>query len=468
MKIDLNIDRNVATISSKDNVMVPIWRLTLFFVSLLLIAVAMINAIGEPSLNKNWPLYVTVCFTFWFSLYLLTTYKYFNSVYLFTTAYIICLFVFHLGHSFAHGLGWFEVKNLVTGNMAAFFERAGWYCLIALGAMGIGLSLSLKGGKTNIKNYDDIKNIWEKTQQNAFSIGIALFIASILSLIILAYSVGNILAFSRVEIFRGLGDTRGFGFFLNVIPSSAILLIIGANTYKKKTFAYINAIVVLLTLLFLGYRSSALFAAMAGAVVWVPVGRRIPIFILGCAIIFVFIAIPTVRYLRASGPYKDISATKVIEAFRQSKVEDSINEIGGTSSIVAYVLKWVPNDDPYRYGQSYLLAFIDSIPNLGLSPEASSRPEVRRQGFIDIVALRKLRPAEWYTFKTNKRMFETGGGTGFSTIAEPYLNFGFPGLVLYFFALGLLFRTRTGRTEESSQNSHFCSCHVLASSENRA
>jgi oligosaccharide repeat unit polymerase len=121
-----------------------------------------------------------------------------------------------------------------------------------------------------------------------------------------------------------------------------------------------------------------------------------------------------------------------------SEVKDVFSEIGGVSGIVAYVIKWVPAEDPYRYGQSYLLALANAIPNVGVNPEQSKRSEFRKKIVVEKKMLRKMSPSDWFTYRINKWMFNRGGGSGFSAIAEAYLNFGLPGVIFFFGILGFL------------------------------
>jgi hypothetical protein len=52
------------------------------------------------------------------------------------------------------------------------------------------------------------------------------------------------------------------------------------------------------------------------------------------------------------------------------------------------------------------------------------------------IALDDLPPNHWLTAQAEPEMFRRHGGLGFSAVAEPYMNFGAPGVVLYFAGLG--------------------------------
>jgi hypothetical protein len=81
----------------------------------------------------------------------------------------------------------------------------------------------------------------------------------------------------------------------------------------------------------------------------------------------------------------------------------------------------------YRYGRTYWLAFKGIVPNLALRWEAPS-----------IESIDELPPSHWLTALVEPWTFKNYGGIGFSAIAEPYMNFGLIGVVLYFLILGFL------------------------------
>ena len=78
----------------------------------------------------------------------------------------------------------------------------------------------------------------------------------------------------------------------------------------------------------------------------------------------------------------------------------------------------------FRRGKTYLLGIEGIVPNLALRWEASSKePED------------ELPPSHWITAMVDPWTYKNYGGMGFSAIAEPYMNFGVPGVVLYFIVL---------------------------------
>lgn len=79
------------------------------------------------------------------------------------------------------------------------------------------------------------------------------------------------------------------------------------------------------------------------------------------------------------------------------------------------------SDADYKYGSSYLEAFVSLIPK-------------------NIVADRPEYLSEWYARRFHRDTFESGGGFGFSLIAESYINFGAFGMVIIGWLLGYILK----------------------------
>jgi len=179
-----------------------------------------------------------------------------------------------------------------------------------------------------------------------------------------------------------------------------------------------------------------LFPLLVGVTVWVKMGRKLRTMVAVGGLTFILIAIPSVRYLRALGAYESLTAADITKSIERAHVSDVFVELGATSGIVAYVMKWVPAEEAYRYGRTYVKAIANSIPNFGFSKGVSDRSEIKgtHASRNDLLS---LSASDWFIYRYNAWMFRTGGGSGFSAVAEPYLNFGVPGVVVVFFFIGL-------------------------------
>lgn len=408
----------------------------LIFFSALLIIFSLWKLLDSRTVTREWPIYIVSLVFVWLCVYIAVTYTHFKTLYLFTSAYIISLLIFHLGHVVLHSFGWENIIYYKTGSMAIWYERAGWCTLLAVASLGLGVGLTLRSRvKTTSKSSDEDK----KNLSAAYWIGIGLLAASFVSLVITFATVGNILQFTRTEIFGGAAtDIRGFGFFILVMPSAIILMVVGAVKKNEKWIAYSLAVFAAIALLLLGYRSSALFSGLIGAILWVKVGKRIPVVVAVSMILFVLVVIPTVRYLRDLGTFQDVTQAKVVESYKSTGMKEAVQEVGGVNGIIANVLQWVPENEPFWYGQSYKWALTKIFPNLGFSQSASGRNKSSTIQTVKNKEILNSNPAVWYIYNTNRWKFDHGLGSGFSTIAEPYLNFGYPGIVFYFTLLGFL------------------------------
>jgi hypothetical protein len=83
-----------------------------------------------------------------------------------------------------------------------------------------------------------------------------------------------------------------------------------------------------------------------------------------------------------------------------------------------------------------VIALRESIPNVTTTMETGLREQAYREQLLDPSSIFDLPPSDWLTFLVNPAAFRMGHGTGFSAIAEPYVNFGFVGVLLYFVLIG--------------------------------
>lgn len=93
---------------------------------------------------------------------------------------------------------------------------------------------------------------------------------------------------------------------------------------------------------------------------------------------------------------------------------DAIAEMGGSMFCLIKTMDLVPSKDSYRYGRSYAFAFTTLIPNLGFWDIHPAKKESNLSG--------------WLTSALGLSY-----GTGFSMCAEAYANFGYFGIMVFFF-----------------------------------
>jgi len=386
--------------------------------------------------DRYWPNYIAIIMFFWIVIYSIYSTKLFKTLFTFSNGFILALLVFHISHIMLHFFGIYDFsRTFYSKDMGVWFYKSSWMIVISLACYGIGLSVACIGNKP--KTFDCIllkKNSF-LGQSVCWWYGVGLFVFSLIMLIWVFLTVGNIFSYSRRDIFGGVGDTRGFGLFLMFFPSSLVLLVIGARNTVQKVYSRLLAIMGLLFILFLGYRSVALFPMLIGVIIWVKLGRKLNKKFIAILLSFLIVAIPAVKIIRQIGAYNTITLSDISESAKDSSADEIFLELGAISGIIAYTMKWVPKDESFRYGKTYYLALKNSIPNIGFNIRESNRKLAsnRNNGkyFLD-----NLSASDWFVFKYSKWMYNTGGGSGYSIIAEPYLNFGILGVILFFVLLG--------------------------------
>lgn len=423
--------------------------------SLALTVIAAVSLVTSTASSTHWPETIALLTTGWGLIYLITTRRAARTFYLISSAFLLVLLLFHLSHIFVHALGVLQFKPFLSGEMKIWYIRGGWCILMAVGSYGIGVALGLLRGGYRFR--PAAPDAIARNYELVYWCGLGLMAASLVAILHLILTVGNIFAHSRAEIFGGVGDTRGFGFALYVLPSGLLLLAVGAQTTQRKLYVLVLSAVLSLFILFLGYRSSVMFPALVGLILWRKSGKRIPILVLVSALVFALLVIPVIKHLRQMGAYNQIDVAAVTSSFEQSEgVGDVFVELGAIAGLVSNVLMWVPSESEFRWGHSYARAFWESVPNLGWSISKSSRDLEPVDG-SKALAVEALRPPEWYIYKYNRWMFENGGGGGFSAVAEAYFNFGYPGVVIIFVLFGyLLVRIDVSRVALSPALMVFC------------
>jgi oligosaccharide repeat unit polymerase len=161
--------------------------------------------------------------------------------------------------------------------------------------------------------------------------------------------------------------------------------------------------------------------------------RRAPVAITLCAAVFGLMVLPMLKEFR---DWRSIEYT--LQTSPLHLLASAFAEMGSSALPLAYTLDLIPSIGHYRLGVSYLAAFIDLVPNFGLTPGKSF-------GIASI----DTSGSAWITSILTPDWFANGGGLGYSMDAEWYFNFGMPAVFLGMMFLGWL----TGRIRNASSNS---------------
>lgn len=387
---------------------------------------------SETTRNNYWPtIHAAISITWLISLIKFSKSS-FSSGLTFSTGFVFCLSIFHLSFIFLDAFSIYDFTTFFSSKTGTKYRVASSAVLLSLASFGIGIFVKTpnKTFTPPIPSNTELKKLF-------FASGIMLLFFAIIGFIMTLATVGNIFAYSRQDLFKGIGDTRGFGLFLMTFPSALVLLFVGARTTFIKMLTYPLVTFGALFLLFLGYRSNLFFPATVGACLWLKTGRKIPKSIFIGLVISALVIIPTVKYLRTAHQYSQISYEDIDRSLEKSETSETFLELGAILGLLTNVMDWIPEKYPYKYGLTYLKSLKTAIPNIGFGLTQNKRDMVK--GMSNLEVYDALQPSDWYIYNYNKWMFNNGGGSGFSMIAEAYMNFGSFGFFLIFFLIGIMF-----------------------------
>lgn len=235
--------------------------------------------------------------------------------------------------------------------------------------------------------------------------------------------------FTSLEM--GYGSTYGIGrigvdninalvaaFF---IPSIICLFISHKDNRLIRSIILVFMFLLVFVILLIGRRSYAVILLCLLIVLYNFFVKRFSRKMLFLGTICVFFFLQVLAYVadtRAHGR----SFSDNVEVSDNAAV-DAVAEMGLTQMCLIKSMEHVPDKEPYRYGKSFFYSFTTLIPNLGFWAIHPARREANM--------------SEWLTNK-----LEVNFGTGFSMCAEAWINFGYFGILLFFFwgvVLGRLF-----------------------------
>jgi|GEM_PF-2545447 len=385
-------------------------------------------------LGSSWMTVQAVLMSLFFAGVLFFSHQQTKTFYLLSSSYLLTFSVFHVSFTYLHALGVVNLEGLASSERGAWYELGGWYIFLAMTCFGLGTVLGRK-----IRPEAPLSQERQALcLADVYWVGLGLLLASALLFGSTLLQVGSIFKYSRAELFKGVGDTRGFGVFLMIFPTAALLLVLGAQTRAQYVLGFATALIGAIFIMFLGYRFNALAPILVGAILWTMIGRRIHPVLLLIGALCLLVVIPAVSYFRALGSYDQLTAEDFSKSLEKTTASDTFLELGSTGGIVAAIVHWIPEEAPYQYGKTYLFALESMLPNLSSELSKSQRiqdPDSKTaEELIDAMG-----PADWYIYRVNRWMYKNGGGGGFSAVAEAYMNLGFFGVVIVFMFVGYVF-----------------------------
>ncbi|MCB9385079.1 MAG: O-antigen polysaccharide polymerase Wzy [Bryobacterales bacterium] len=215
-------------------------------------------------------------------------------------------------------------------------------------------------------------------------------------------------------------DPRLFISSLQVSPMGFYLAMAAAPVRRMRWVAFLG-LLWCVAVFALGYRGFALTPAATMLAVMHKRGFHLPRSLGLAALVVVLFAIPAARALR-DNPLGERSLGDIaIETHPLAGIE----EVGGSLRPLVHTLELMQNE-PLRWGYTYWQAFEMILPNLALRWQADTYAPVE-----------KLPASLWMARLATPWHYYHGGGLGFSAVAEPYMNFGVPGVIGYFALLAV-------------------------------
>lgn len=212
-------------------------------------------------------------------------------------------------------------------------------------------------------------------------------------------------------------DVRLFGFGLMLFPIGLLVAAVGAT--PRQMYALGVMVTAVLGPLFLvGFRGPTILQAASLLAVWARKDRRVAgrlsIAVMAVAIVLV----PAVRATRDAGG-------SVAGGLSSADPVSVLLETGGSLYPLVVTAERLEDagEEPWM-GRSYAMAAGRMVPNVATRFETTGQ--------------RVLTPAAWVTMHADGWAYDHGGGIGFSGVAEPYLNFGVAGVVVFFLLLGIV------------------------------
>ena len=332
--------------------------------------------------------------------------------------YLSILGLFHLGLIVPWALGIYDISRVPS------FTPYGLSHSIALidysiVAFHVGIILALTRKKQAIFFS---QSATETEDRNVYvggcillATGIAIFIVGLIGLDPLGYFR---LTYSETYRLRAESDPRLFGSGMTIAFIGLSIAASGASRRRFRVVCIISA-VWLASLMYLGFRGPTVIAALIVYIIARKKGLRVPPLMALVAAAVFLVVLPLMHESREL-PLNDRLAHI---SLNDLNILDAPAEMGtSVRPLIETVDLLGPHD--FRLGRTYWIAIKSIVPNLALRWEASSTtPDT------------DLPPSHWITAIVDPWTYKNYGGLGFSAIAEPYMNFGVLGVLIYFFLL---------------------------------
>ena len=216
-------------------------------------------------------------------------------------------------------------------------------------------------------------------------------------------------------------DPRFFVTSLNVAPIGLYLM--AAAAPWRRIFPVLVIVAIWSSVIFwLGFRGFGLIPVITVLAVIHKRGFRLPNLVYIAAVAVMLFVIPMITVLR-DARLGERSISEEAGAWRPLA---AVTEMGASLRPLVHTVQYMETER-FRWGRTYWRGLLAVFPNVSRDWAGGS-----------YLPLEELPPSHWVTKQAAPWSYTHFGGLGFSAVAEPYMNFGTAGVVLYFVALPAL------------------------------
>lgn len=385
------------------------------------------NIVDESIISQ-----LSICSVLLFIWYLYSWWMLTNSIFNPYTLFLAAAMLFNSGQSIIKSLdSEFVYLDGIFSNMTIF--RTLVFVIISLYFVHLGALLAYRKFKKS--EIEQIKAI--EFEANSLmslrQVGKVLFLISCVPAFLVAQqAVGIILSQGYIGLYQRQYEVTGIYAIFNVLNAffvpSALFYLAGSKDNRRGVwlswlilFSYSSI------QFFLGSRATAIMPLISASWVHDQCVKKIPrTTLLSSSIIFLIIVMPMIATIRSENRQNILSIGFLLEAFSSidNPLIHTINEAGRSMLATSYALELVPNLKNYDFGMGYVYALLTLIPNI----------------FWDIhPSISHGTYGKWLVWTVAPITASSGGGLGFSFIAEAFLNFGWYFSFIFMLSLGFFY-----------------------------
>jgi oligosaccharide repeat unit polymerase len=329
--------------------------------------------------------------------------------------YLSLLGLFHLGAFVPWALGLYDIAR-VPWLTPYGISRALGLVVYSIVAYQLGLLVALRGGEFRTESFHSSAKVQDSKIFAAgsflFLFGAIMFVFGLIQLDPAGYYR---LTYSETFRLRAESDPRFFGTGITFAFIGLCMAAAGASRRQTRAAVFYTAAFFLL-LFYLGFRSPAITAVLLVCAIACKKGTKFPRWVPLIAVAGLLVAVPLVRIIREEA----INQRSMTKALSEMNILDGPAEVGGAIRPLTETIDLV-GPGSYRHGKTYLITMRGIVPNLALRWEAAATESID-----------DLPPNHWVTAIVDPWARQNHEGIGFSGVAEPYMNFGLAGVLIYF------------------------------------